>query len=70
MAADNAWGRRRAISANDKDGQCPPGRPKGTVRPLGAANGVSVGAVHLPARPPEGHCAPLGGSERSERGGR
>jgi hypothetical protein len=45
--------------------ECPPGRPKGTPRPLGGtANGVSVGAGHLAPCRPKGTPRPSGGSDR------
>ncbi len=46
-------------------GQCPHGRPRAQSPPRGAANVVSVGVVHPPARPPEGHCAPPRGASNA-----
>ena len=46
--------------------QCAPGRPKRTVRPLGAANEVTRVVNCAPGRP-EAHCAP-GGSETASVG--
>jgi hypothetical protein len=59
------------MSVEDVVRERPLGHNCGAPRvPRGAANGVSVGAVSARRAAPSALCAPSGGSERSERGGR